>query len=94
VTIKSTTFTIHATPQGFLNAIGDGAARGWITASFASTLTTQMQQVVKALPGGSGNARAKLNQFISYLQNPPAGGITAAYRALMLNWANDLLSRL
>jgi len=83
----------HA-PIGLINAINDGAARGWITASFAGTLVTQMQQVIKALPGGSGNAKAKLSQFISYLQYPPTGGITAAYRTIMLNWSNDLLSRM
>ena len=32
----------HA-PIGLINAINDGAARGWITASFAGTLVTQMQ---------------------------------------------------
>jgi cytochrome c len=94
VTLKSITFTIHATPQGIINAIADGAARKWISSSFASTLTAQMQQVLKATSTTSANGKAKLNQFISYLQYPPAGGITAAYRTLLLNWSYDLLARL
>ncbi|HVA29776.1 MAG TPA: hypothetical protein VMU58_00770, partial [Gaiellaceae bacterium] len=93
VTTQSITFTIHATPDGILKAVNDGAARGWIGASFASTLVTQIQQVIKAEPNHA-NMKAKLRQFITYLQYPPAGGITAAYDALLLNWSNDLLGRL
>jgi len=93
VTTKTITFTIHPTAQGILNAINDGVARGWITASFGSTLVTQIQQVIKAASSSSANVRTKINQLISTLNYPPTGGITAAYQARMLNWANDLLSR-
>jgi cytochrome c len=94
VSTMTLTFTIHATPQGLINAINDGAARGWISASFKTTLITQMQQVIKGLQSSTANGVAKLRQFISYLQYPPTGGITAAYQSLMLNWSNDLLNRL
>jgi hypothetical protein len=94
VTTKTITFTIHATPEGIQNAIYDGMSRGWISASFGSTLITQIQQVIKAEPNHA-NMKAKLSQFISTVTySAPAGGITAAYKALLLNWANDLLSRL
>ena len=92
VTTTSLTFTIHPTAQGILKAISDGEARGWITASFAANLASQMQQVIKAA-GNSANVKTKLKQFITTVQYPPAGGITAAYQTLLLNWANDLLSR-
>jgi hypothetical protein len=86
------TFTIHATPQGIVNAINDAATRGWVTTSYAGTLVTQMQQVIKA-GLGTANAKAKLKQFITYVQYPPAGALTSGFQALLLNWANDLLSR-
>jgi hypothetical protein len=91
-TTISLTFTIHPTAQGIINAINDGAARGWITASFAATLVSQMQQVIKA--GNAANTRTKIKQFISTVQYSGApGAITAAFQALLLNWANDLLAR-
>jgi len=90
-TTISLTFTIHPTAQGILNAINDAAARGWVSASFAANLIAQIQQVMKA--GTSANTKAKIKQFISTVQYPPAGGITAAFQALLLNWANDLLAR-
>jgi hypothetical protein len=92
VTTISLTFTIHPTAQGIINAINDGLARGWISASFAASLISQMQQVIKA-GGNSANVKTKIKQFITTVQYPPTGGITAAYQTLLLNWANDLLSR-
>jgi len=49
--------------------------------------------VIKSGNSSSASVRTKINQFISTLNYPPTGGITAAYKALLLNWANDLLSR-
>ena len=91
VTTISLTFTIVPTAQGIRNAIDDGARRGWISLSFQSSLDTQIDQVIKALWSSSANAKAKLRQFISTVEHAPSGGITAAYEALLLNWANDLL---
>ena len=92
VTTKSITFTIHATAKGILNAVNDGAARGWISASYKPTLVTQIQNVINA---GGGNAAApKLRGFISAVQSATTAQITAAYKTLLLNWANDLLARL
>jgi hypothetical protein len=95
VTTKTITFTIHAAPQGIINAINDGVARGWVTASFASTLVSQMQQVVKAAAPNTANEKAKLQQFISTVQYPgKTNPMTTAFQTLLLNWANDLLARL
>lgn len=84
---------IAAAPEGIQNAIVDGFSRGWVTASFDSNLMTQIQQVIKAEPNHA-NMRAKLNQFVTTVTYAPTGGITAAFKALLLNWANDLLNRL
>ena len=95
VTTRTLTFTIHATPQGIVNAINDGAARGWINASFQSTLLASMQQVIKGLQSSAASGKAQLSQFISSLQYPPRGAtITPAFSTLLLSWANDLFARL
>ena len=93
VTTKTITFTIHATPQGILNAINDGAARGWIAASYKSTLVTQINNVIAATGKGSSEA-TKLRGFISVVQSATASQITPSYQTLLLNWANDLLAHL
>jgi Ca2+-binding RTX toxin-like protein len=91
VTTILLTFVLVPTAQGIRNAVVDGAARGWITASYESTLLTQIDQVLKA--NTSANVRAKLRQLVTTLQYPPAGAITGFYQGLLLNWTNDLLAR-
>ena len=93
-TISSLTFTIHATPQGLINAVNDGLARGWITKAYASTLVTQLQQVIKGLQSSTANGKAKLQQFISYVQYPTKNALTPAFQTLLLSWGNDLYSRM
>jgi hypothetical protein len=93
VTTKTITFTIHATPEGIQAAILDGYARGWETAAFESSLLTQIQQVIKAEPNHA-NMKAKLTQFITTVQNATAAQLSAAFKSLLLNWANDLYTRL
>jgi hypothetical protein len=94
VATKTITFTIHATPQGLINAVNDGQSRGWVTASYATTLVTQLQQVIKAIAPNTSNEKAKLQQFITYVQYPPKNALTTAFQTLLLNWANDLYNRL
>jgi hypothetical protein len=94
VSTKTITFTIHATPEGILNAVSDGWARHWLlTAAYASLLVTQIQQVIKAEPSHP-NMRAKLQQFITSVQGGTSTQITTAFKSLLLNWANDLMIRL
>ena len=65
-----------------------------MTASFAATLVSQMQQVIKAAPSAA-NEKAKLQQFITTVQYPAkTNPMTPAFQTLLLNWANDLLARL
>jgi hypothetical protein len=33
-------------------------------------------------------------QFISYVQYPSKGALTSSFQTLLLNWGNDLLSRM
>ena len=73
VSTMTLTFTIHATPQGLINAINDGAARGWISASFKTTLITQMQQVIKACRTRRTAARSSASSSPSCSTRPPVG---------------------
>jgi hypothetical protein len=82
------TFTIRPTATGILAAINDGAARGWISASFKTSLVSQINTVI-----GAPNPAPKIRGFISVVQGGTTSQITAAYKTLLLNWANDLLAR-
>jgi hypothetical protein len=92
-TTISLTFQVHATAQGLINAINDGATRGWVTASEAAYLVSQAQQIIKGFQSNVSSGKTKIKQFISAVQYPPAGSLTAAFQSLLLNWANDLYNR-
>jgi hypothetical protein len=86
------------TAPGLKAALADGITRLWVpgTASFQATLTSQMQAVVEAAakPGNGNTAAVRLRAFISTVTSATAAQITAAFRSLLLNWSNDLLTRL
>jgi hypothetical protein len=84
------TFKITPTAAGIRNAINDGAARGWVSATFKATLLNAINNVIGA---AGGSVSPKLRGFISAVQGGTTAQITAAYRTLLLNWANDLLTR-
>jgi len=84
------TFVIHPTISGIINAVNDGASRGWIASSEASTLASQLKL---ALNAGS-STKVKMLQFVFMVQQQSGKSITTAYAALLVNWANDLISRL
>jgi len=81
------TFTIHATVNGLINAVNDGAARGLITSTEQSNLIWYLQKAV------ANNARIRLQQFVYEAQSQSGKTINAAYAALLVNWAQDLLAR-
>jgi hypothetical protein len=89
ITLKTITFTIHPSAKGILNAINDGASRGWVSASFKTSLVNQINNVIAA----PSNPAPKIRGFISVVQGGTTAQITAAFQTLLLNWANDLLSR-
>ena len=66
------------------------AARGWITASFKPSLVTQIQNVIKERRTRRRSSAASS----ACVQGGTTTQITAAYKTLLLNWANDLLARL
>jgi hypothetical protein len=87
-TSKTLTFTIHATIQGLINAVNDGAARGLITPAEQASLVWYLQ---KAL--GSGAKHNFIGSF-NYEVNYQSGkAISAAEAALLLSWGTDLYAR-
>jgi hypothetical protein len=98
LTTVSLTFTIKVTAPGLKAALADGLARGWVpgTAAFQATLTSQLQAVVDAAskPGNGNTAAVRLRSFISTVTGATSAQITTAFRALLLSWSNDLLTRL
>jgi hypothetical protein len=85
------TVTIRATAAGILNAINDGATRGFMTAAEKATLVSSINNVIGA---GGNSGSAKMRQFISQLQSATTAQLSADYKTLLLNWANDALSRM
>jgi hypothetical protein len=95
VTTKTLTFTIVVTAPGLKAAVQDGIARGWVpNASLQSTLLSQIQNVVDVAGKPGNTASVRLRTFISTVTNATSAQLTAAFRALLLNWANDLATRL
>ena len=86
-TSKTITFTIHATINGLINAVNDGAARGLITAAEQANLVWYLQ---KAL---TGSAKARIGQFNWEANYQSGKAINAAEAALLLSWGNDLYAR-
>jgi Ca2+-binding RTX toxin-like protein len=84
---KTLTFTIHATINGLINAVNDGASRGLITASEQSLLVWYLQKALQ------GSAKVRLGQFTWEANNQSGKAINAAEAALLLNWGNDLIAR-
>jgi hypothetical protein len=81
------TFQIHATVNGLINAVNDGAARGYITASEQGNLNWYLYKA--AAP----QTRQRLSQFISEANYQSGKAINAAYAAHLVNWAQDLYNR-
>ena len=88
LTTMTLTFTIRPTASGILAAINDGFARGFMTAAEKATLVSAINNVI-----GANNVAPKLRGFISQVQSATAAQLSAAFQALLLSWANDLLSR-
>jgi hypothetical protein len=88
---KSTTtltFTVHATINGLINAVNDGAAKGLITAAEKTNLLWYLQKAQ-----ASGTPKNFLSQFVWEANYQSGKAINAAYAALLVNWGNDLIAR-
>jgi hypothetical protein len=89
------TFQIHATVGGLINSVKDGVVRGYIAKSVQDNLIKQLQAVQTAINNRNNpSARNNLQQFINQVNAYAGKSIAAAYAALLVNWSNDLLSRL
>jgi hypothetical protein len=84
---KTLTFTIHATINGLINAVNDGAARGLITSSEQSLLVWYLQKALQ------NSARIRIGQFNWEVNYQSGKAINAAKAALLLSWGNDLYAR-
>ena len=62
-----------------------------MTAAEKATLVSLINAVIDA-PGASG--KNKMKSFISAVHSATAAQLATAYQTLLLNWANDALSRM
>ncbi|TMD92972.1 MAG: hypothetical protein E6I73_01130 [Chloroflexi bacterium] len=87
ISSKTVTFTIHATINGLINAVNDGAARGLITSSEQFLLIWYLQKALQT------SARTRIGQFNWEVNSQSGKAINSAEAALLLSWGNDLYVR-
>jgi hypothetical protein len=90
----SLSFTIRVTAPGLKAAIADGIARGWVpNATLQANLLSQAQSVIDFV--GKGNsAQQRLKTLVSTITSATTTQLSAAFKALLLNWTADLATRL
>lgn len=88
--------TVHATVAGLTTAVNDGRAWNRITSSTTSSQLLSYLSSAQAALKGNDNIAAKsyLASFVGYAQAQSGVTIDAAYAALLVGWANDLIARL
>jgi hypothetical protein len=86
------TVVVRATIPGMIRAVADGVARGLIASSLLANLVKSLNSVTSA--NTSTSARNNLGSFINQVQSQSGKSIDAGYAALLVNWAQDLLTRL
>jgi hypothetical protein len=95
---KSTTtisFQVHATIPGQINAVNQGVAAGQITSSVGTYLVSILNNAQNSLKAGNVlAAKSNLQSYINYVKSRTGAGITSAYAALLISWAQDLYNRL
>jgi Ca2+-binding RTX toxin-like protein len=91
ITTRTLSFTIRPTATGILASINDGSGRGLMTSTEKATLVSSINLVIGA-SGGSG--ASKLRSFINTVLQATSAQLAPSYRALLLDWANDLLTRI
>ncbi len=85
---------MHATIAGLKNAVNYGVANKLIGNSLQSSLLSTLQSAQSALDAGNrASAKSYLSQFVSQVQKA-ASKITASFSALLVNWTQDLITRL
>jgi len=96
VSTTTTTFTVHATISGLTTAVNDGVTKRLITSTtVANQLLSYLSSAQQALTAGKNStAKSYLASFVSLVRAQSGITINAAYAALLVGWANDLISRL
>jgi hypothetical protein len=88
-------FAVRASASGLVNAVNQGVAAGKVAVQMQTPLNAKLQAALAAISRGQ-NAVAKslLQSFISQVSAQSGKQIDAAYAAMLVGWATDLLSRL
>jgi hypothetical protein len=96
VSTTTITITVHATVGGLGTAVNDGVTGAKITSTTtASQLLSYLSSAQAALNANNHTAaKSYLASFVSLVQAQSGVTINAAYAALLVGWANDLISRL
>ncbi|HEX6350970.1 MAG TPA: Ig-like domain-containing protein, partial [Candidatus Dormibacteraeota bacterium] len=94
-TSTTISFQVHPTAGGQINAVNQGTAAGYITSTVQTQLVTQLTTIQNYLKAGNiSAAKAALTSYIGFVKAKSGAGITAAYDARLVNWAQDLYNSL
>jgi hypothetical protein len=94
VSTTTTSFQVHATIGGLINAVNYGGSKSLIQNTVQSTLLSTLKSAQSALTAGNtASAKSYLTTFVNQAKQL-SGKIDAAFGALLTNWANDLIARL
>jgi hypothetical protein len=96
VSTTTLTLTVHATVAGLTKAVNDGVSSAKITSSTTSSqLLSYLSSAQSALNANNhASAKTYLASFVSLAQAQSGVTINAAYAALLIGWAQDLIARL
>ena len=96
VTTTTLTMTVHATVGGLTTAVNDGTKGAKITSSTVSgQMLSYLSSAQSALNANNhASAKSYLASFVSLVQAQSGVSISTTYGALLIVWANDLISRL
>jgi hypothetical protein len=96
VSTTTITLTVHATVAGLTTSVNDGVTNKLITSTTTSSkLLSYLSSAQSALNAGDHTtAKSYLASFVSLAQAQSGVTINAVYAALLVAWANDLISRL
>jgi hypothetical protein len=96
VSTTTVTIQVHATVAGLTKAVNDGVSSAKITSSATSSQLLSYLSSAQAALNANNHTSAKsyLASFVSLVQAQSGVSINAAYAALLVSWAQDLIGRL
>jgi hypothetical protein len=88
-------FQVHATIAGLQNAVNYGATTGLMTSATKTSLLAKLASAQSALAAGDvTSAKSYLSSFVTTVNGTSSTNLNAAFGALLVNWAQDLINRL